>query len=153
MKILTMKFCFSFLFLLSTLISFSQKKELPVKIIEATQQTWVSGAPGGKTGTKYSIKVYINTKRKTEFKNIWIGKMNVLFDVEFFSLDIQKKIEYGDSLLITYNKIYGVENENAETKRLPLNYKGAALMEVAIDGKARYFIVKNFKQVASLGGQ
>ena len=126
---------------------------MPVKVIEATQQTWVSGAPGGKTGVKYSIKVYINTQKKTEFKNIWIGKTNVPFDVEFFSLDIPKKIQYGDSLLLTYNKINGVENENAEMKRLPLNYKGAALIEAIVDGKARYFIVKNFKQVASLRGQ
>ena len=150
-----MKFCFSFLFLLSTLISFSQKKELPVKVIEATQQTWVSGAPGGKTGTKYSIKVYINTKKKIEFKNIWLGKMNVLFDVEFFSLDIQKKIEYGDSLLLTYNttnKPKG-ESELGEIITIPLSYKGAALIETSIGGKARYFIVKNFKQVASLRGQ
>src|SRR5690349_16879630 len=100
-----MRNCLLLLFLVFAGPLLAQKKGLPVKVIEATQQNWVSGAPGGRTGTKYAIKVYINTQQKVEFQNIWIGKENVPFDVEFFSLDIPKKIQYGDSLLLTYNKV------------------------------------------------
>ncbi len=134
-------------------ISVGQKKAGPVKIIEATKQNWVSGAPGGKTGTKFAIKVYINTAAKVEFKNIWIGEENVPFDVEFFSLDIPKKIENGDSLLLTYNKINGERNETNGVKRCPCKYKGAAIIEALVDGKARYFIVKGFTEVAPLKGR
>lgn len=131
----------------------AQKKQLPVKIIEATSQYWVSGAPGGRTGTKYAIKVYIRTDKKVEFRNLWIGKENVPFDVEFFSLDIAKKIQQGDTLLLTYNEINGEKNENAEGKRLPINYKGVGLIELTVDDKARYFIVKNLKQLVEFRGQ
>src|SRR5436190_13558896 len=92
-------------FLLLVQMVFAQKKDLPVKVIEGTSQSWVSGAPGGKAGMKYAIKVYINTGKKVEFKNIWLGKENIPFDVEFFSLDIPKKIQLGDTLLLTYNKV------------------------------------------------
>jgi hypothetical protein len=134
------------------LVCTAQKKGLPVKVIEATKRNWVSGAPGGRTGTKFSIKVYVNTELKTEFKNVWIGAENVPFDVEFFSLDIQKKIQNGDSLLLTYNKVNGIKNDNAEAKKLPCKYNGAALIESSIDGKVRYFIVKKFKELPSLMG-
>ncbi len=139
--------------LLSVLSLTAQKKQLPIKVIDATSQSWVSGAPGGRTGTKYSIKVYIRTDKKVEFINLWLARENVPFDVEFFSLDIPKKIQQGDTLLLTYNKVNGEKNENAEGKRLPIDYKGAGLIELTIDGKARYFIVKRFKQLQPLRGQ
>ena len=149
-----MKFSVVYLLLLFAVqFSFCQKKELPIKVIEATSQTWISGAPGGRTGTKYTIKVYIRTDKKVEFKNVWIGKENVPFNVEFFSLDIPKKIQQGDSLLLTYNNINGEENENADAKRLPVNYKGVALIESVVNGKTRYFIVKNFRKLPALRGQ
>ncbi len=147
-KSVTLIFCF-----ISVLYISAQKKQLPVKIIEATYQTWVSGAPGGRTGIKYSIKVYISTHKKIEFQNFWLGKENLPFDVEFFSLDIPKKIQQGDTLLLTYNKINGERSENDRGKRLPINYKGAGLIELTADNKTRYFIVKMFRQLQSLRGQ
>ncbi|MES2621205.1 MAG: hypothetical protein V4615_10165 [Bacteroidota bacterium] len=140
-------------FLCLVQLSTAQKKNLPIKVIEATLLKWVSGAPGGRTGTKYTIKVYIHTNKKVEFKNIWIGKENAPFDVEFFSLDIPKKIQQGDSLLLTYNTINGERIENSESKGVPICYKGSALFETAIDGKTRYFIVKNFRKLPPLRGQ
>jgi len=115
-KSLTTTFCF-----VTILSLHAQKKQLPIKIIEATSKTWVSGAPGGRTGTKYSIKVFVGTDKKVAFRNLWLGKENTPFDVEFFSLDIPKKIQQGDLLLLTYNKINGEKNENAEGKRLPID--------------------------------
>lgn len=149
-----MRFAIALLLLVvSVQLSFAQTKGLPVKVLEATKQSWVSGAPGGRTGTKFSVKVYINTKAKVEFKNLWIGKENVPFDVEFFSLDIQKRIEYGDSLLLTYNKVNGEKSDNPGARRLPMTYKGAALIETIVGGKARYFIVKAFKITETVRGQ
>jgi hypothetical protein len=148
-----MRKCASVILLLCSLqICFAQKKQLPVRVIEATKQNWVSGAPGGRTGTKYSVKVYINTPRKIEFTNLWIGLQNVAFDVEFFSLDIPKKIQNGDSLLLTYNKVNGYKTESSVAKHLPLRYKGVALIEATVDYKVRYFAVKNFKQLADKQG-
>src|ERR1043165_1614274 len=148
-----MRICLVILWLVCNGQANAQKKALPVKVIDATQQNWVSGAPGGRTGTKYSIKVYINPKQKVDFQNIWIGKENVPFDVEFFSLDIPKKIQYGDSLLLTYNKVNNEVNEPGTRKRLPIQYKGAALIETTLDGKARYFIAKTFRIIAASKGQ
>jgi hypothetical protein len=127
----------------------SQHKELPIKILEATSQHWVSGAPGGKTGTKYSIKIYIRTDKKVEFVNLWLGQKNVAFDVEFYSIEIQKKIQQGDSILITCNEIHG-DTEEAHAMRVPFKYKGAALLEATVDGKTRYFIVSKIKILPAL---
>jgi hypothetical protein len=143
----------TFVIVLFVQISFGQKKGLPLKVIEATEQHWVSGAPGGRTGTKYAIKVYINTQQKVDFQNIWLGKENVPFNVEFFSLDIPKKIQYGDSLLLTYNKVNNEVKEPNARKRLPIQYKGVALIESVIDGKARYFIVKNIQTLPDSRGR
>ncbi len=140
------------LFLFSLSFAFAQKKQSPVQVIEATLQRWVSGAPGGKHGTKFTVKVYINTEKKVEFQNLWLGQVNVPFDVEFFSLEIPKKIQYGDTLLLTYNQVDG-EQTDKDAKRLPVNCKGAALIEATVDGKAKYFIVKNIIALAALKGQ
>lgn len=131
----------------------AQSKRCPVKISSATQQNWVSGAPGGRTGTKYSIRVYIDTKQKVEFTNLWIGSQNVAFDVEFFSLDIPKKIQFGDSLLLVHNKLNNENNTKADAKRLPIHYKGFALIEAVVGGKARYFIVKKVTSLPDLRGR
>jgi hypothetical protein len=129
----------------------SQHKELPIKVLEATSQHWVSGAPGGKTGTKYSIKIYIRTDKKIEFVNLWLGNKNVPFDVEFYSIEIQKKIQQGDSILITCNEIRG-DAEEMHAMRVPFKYKGAALIEATVDGKTRYFIISKIKTLPALQG-
>jgi hypothetical protein len=142
MKIIAMLFC------LQITQVFSQQKALPIKVLEATSQHWISGAPGGKTGTKYAIKVYIRTDKRFEFVNLWLGKKNVPFDVEFYSQEIQKRIQQGDSVLLTYNEIRG-ESEHFNAP-LPFSYKGAALIEAKVDGKRRYFIVSLLKELPDL---
>lgn len=131
----------------------AQSKRCPVKIISATQQNWVSGAPGGRTGTEYLIKLYIDTELKVEFTNLWVGKKNVMFDVEFFSLDIPKKIQFGDSLLLVYNQINNENNYRPDAKRLPVHYNGFALLEAVVGGKARYFVIKKVTYLPELRGR
>jgi hypothetical protein len=126
----------------------SQQKQLPIKVLEATVQHWVSGAPGGRTGTKYAIKIYVRTNKKLEFVNLWLGNKSVYADIEFYSQEIQKKIDMGDSLVITYNEIDGEQHENGV--RVPFSYKGAALIETKVDGKTRYFIVMKLKVLPDL---
>jgi hypothetical protein len=128
-----------------------QRKQLPIRVLESTLQRWVSGAPGGRTGIKYSIKIYIRTYDRIEFVNLWLGRKNVPFDVEFYSLHIQKKIQKGDSVLITYNEIRG-QKEEIDSKPLPFNYNGSALIEAKVEGKTRYFIVTKIKEVSPLLG-
>jgi hypothetical protein len=118
----------------------AQKKQ-PLKIIDAFSQHWVSGAPGGRTGKNYQIKILVNTDMKIEFKNLWLGKESVPFNLEFFWLDVSRKIVKGDSVLLTYNEVYPAERKSENTRRLPIHYKGDALIESLIDGKAHYLIV------------
>ena len=139
-------------FLLFIYVVAAQKKQLPISIVQTTAQRWVSGAPGGRTGTNYSIKIFIRTAEKIEFKNIWLGKQNIPFSVEFFSTDIPQKIYQGDTLLLTSN-IMNNEPQDEEAKRLPVAYKGAALIEATINGKARYFIAKSILRLKDLKTQ
>lgn len=140
------------LFLIFTLHAYGQNKRLPVKVTEATSRRWVSGADG-RTGTKYTIRVYIRTAQKMEFINLWIGSKNVPFDIELYNLEIPKMIQQGDTVLLTYNQINGDTAEYEKTKRLPIDYKGEALIEATVGGKTRYFIVCSIQPVATLLGQ
>jgi len=137
----------------TTTICFAQKNSLPIRIISSTSQTWVSGAPGGRTGTSYTIQVYIATKHKTDFKSIWIGQENLPVNVEFNSTDVQKKIEKGDTIILTCNRVNGEPIENFEAHKVPVNYKGDALLETLINQRKRYFIVKKLEKLPSLRGQ
>lgn len=108
-------------------------------------QHWQSPAPGGRNGLSYTIKILINTSQKIEFGNVWLKEKNAPFNLEFFSQEIQKQIRQNDSVLLTYSNVNGMEENFPEAKRVPLSYKGDALIETIVDGKVRYFIVKKFR--------
>ena len=129
----------------------AQKNELPVKIIEATSREWVSGVPGGRSGTNYIIKIYLSTNT-VKFTNLWIGKKSVPFEEEFFSQN-KHTAEEGDSILLTYNHINGLNDKGTSSRRRPPHFNdGAALVGCLIDGKARYLTVKKIKKLQpSLG--
>lgn len=136
-----------YLFLWISLPSFAGVKCLPVKVSEATELHWVSGAPGGRSGTKFSIKLLIKTSDKVEFVNVWLGSQNVPFNLELFSQETQQPIKEGDSVLLTYNQINHEADTDFRQKRAPMEYKGAALIECLINGKAQYLIVKSFRKL------
>lgn len=139
--------------LLSSLFLSAQKRELPIRVLDATEQFWISGAPGGRTGTNYSIRVYINTKAPVEFMYVWLGKENVPFNLEQMDLEIQKKIGLGDSVILFSTMVNGEKDPSFEPKRLPIDYKGRALIQCQVNGKARYFIVKQFRKLSNVSGQ
>lgn len=141
------------LFLCTLFLSFTGTKCLPVKVADATELHWVSGAPGGRSGTKFSIKLLIKTAEKVEFGNVWLGTQNVPFNLELFSQETQQKIKEGDSVLLTYNQINNEPDTNTEAKRLPLEYRGAALIECRINGKAQYLVVKSFRKLEEVRGE
>ncbi|MBL0310864.1 MAG: hypothetical protein IPP77_14700 [Bacteroidetes bacterium] len=131
----------------------SQRRASPVCVLDATKQNWISGAPGGRSGTNYRIKVHINTSRSIEFLYLWIGKENVPLSLEFYNLDGQKQLALGDSLLLFSSKVVGEEFPMFEHRKLPVRYKGAALFQCVVDRKNRYFIVKELRQLPPLAGQ
>ena len=135
----------AFIFLLlSFQLSFTQKKASFVKVISATTQDWISGAPRGRGGTTYTIKVGILSAKAITFKNIWIGKQHVPFDVQTFFTDPNKKPGIGDSVLLVYVKINQIKTAEADNKPLPTQYKGEALVEYMVAGKPKYFTIKKF---------
>jgi hypothetical protein len=144
-----------FIFLLLPFCLFAQKKGAAIKVVDATFQQWVSGAPGGKSGTKYSIKVRVMTQEPVEFKNLWLGEENVLFNVEYYKQPAPAKLHAGDSVLLTYNKVVGEKPDSTEKKRIPIRieYKWAALIECLVHGKAKYFIIKHFDELEPLKGR
>lgn len=131
----------------------AQKRSLPIRVLDATEQSWFSGAPGGYSGISYSIKVYINTHRPIELEYVWLGKEYVPFQLEMMNLEIDKKPGLGDSVLLTYRSVYGLKDTTIQPKPLPVAYKGAALIQCRVDGKTRYFIVTKFRPLPALQGQ
>lgn len=133
--------------------SFMVKKCAPVIVCDATKQLWVSGAPGGRTGISYRIKLHINTTEKTEFSNLWIGTENVPLSVELFKPGTAESLAKGDSVLLTYNRVNNEPAADFVAKRVPVEYKGEALIECLIAGKARYYTVKKFREINSLNSE
>ncbi|MFI5140557.1 MAG: hypothetical protein ACHQIM_22250 [Sphingobacteriales bacterium] len=148
--------CLLLILLLSYQFISAQKKGAPVKILDATAQNWAAGAPGGKSGTVYNIKVKIMTAEPVEFKNLWLEEENVPFNLGYYTRDgLPKILVVGDSVLLTYNKTLGEKPDTTEKKRVPIRieYKWAALIECLVHGKARYFIVKRFTEIPRFKGQ
>lgn len=130
--------------------SFTARKCAPLVVADATKQNWVSGAPGGRTGTDYRIKILINTTEKTGFSNLWIGNENVPLNIELFKPGTPESLAKGDSVLLTYNRVNNEPSADFAAKRVPIEYKGEALIECLIGGKARYYTVKKFREISSL---
>lgn len=139
-----MKHCINLLLLVISIAAFAQDEDAYVLLKDATKQSWVKGS---RSGVKFAIKIGVNTKLKTVFKNIWIGEENVPFDATLFNPNPENKINPGDSVLLTYNMVKDVLNDNSEAPKLPFKYKSAALVEVDIDGKAQYIIVASFRDL------
>ena len=143
-----------FLLLVSLLIAqttIAQKKEMPLIVIGATSQRWVHDTSAVKSGVNYVIKTYINTDRGVSFENLWIAKENVRFDMELISVENLNLVRQGDTVILSYNRPDGSNNNNTDAKRLPIDYKGEALIECTIHGSAAYFVVKKFKELPASG--
>lgn len=147
-----MRFAITLLAALLT-CSFSEQKCTAITIADATQMQWVSGAPGGRSGIKYVVKVRINSCNALQFSNMWIGELNVPITLEFFNTSLDKQIVKGDSVLLVYNHINNESSFNSDTKKLPIDYKGEALIECLVNGKAHYYTVKQFRKLDSLRGE
>src|SRR5579863_2360980 len=104
------------LFLLFAQLAFAQKKHPAIKVEDATVRNWISGAPGGRSGTTWSIKVLIKTPKAVEFKNLWIAKENVPFDLQFYSNNGKQNIAEGDSVLLVHVYINKQQNEAGNPK-------------------------------------
>jgi len=141
------------LLLLIVQVVTAQERPLHVKVISATQRDWISGAPGGRAGTTFSIKVGLQTSKPITFKTMWLGKQQVTFDVQTYFKDPNKKPAMGDSVLLVYVKLHQAQTEQTENKPLPIEYKGEALIEYLIEGRLRYFTVKKFSKLEIIKGQ
>lgn len=125
--------------------SFTYQCQL-ISVVDATKRTWVSGAPGGRNGTAYSITVRAaKTKQKVEYSNLWVEEKNVPFTVEAAALE--------GEVLLTYNEINGEAAESTSAKSLPIEYKGEALIECLVGGKAQYLTVSSFRKLEGLKGE
>ncbi len=141
------------LFLVVYGLSFTEEKCSPVVVADATKRNWVSGAPGGRTGTNYTIKLIVKTDEKIDFSNVWLGSENVPFKLEHYVQEPKGEIEKGDSVLLTYNRISNEHTTDFTGKSLPIEYKGEALVECIIGGKPRYYTVKKFRELEALKGE
>ena len=132
---------------------FCEKKCSPLMIVDATRLEWVSGAPGGRSGVKYAIKLKIKSSDALHFTNVWMGEENVPFSLEFFSTGLDKQMQKGDSVLLVYDHINNESSPDFTSKQLPIEYKGEALVECMVNGKTRYYTVKEFRKLSPLRGE
>ncbi|MCW5908323.1 MAG: hypothetical protein KIS94_10710 [Chitinophagales bacterium] len=121
-----------------------------VVIADAAKQHWVSGAPGGRSGTNYTVKLLIKTSAKIEITHWWIGQEEVPFNLELYNGTQPRK---GDTVLLTYNRIHNEQPSDFTSTPAPLAYKGAALLECLVNGKLNYYTVNAFRNEKELRGE
>ena len=137
-------------FFISFLLSFltvDAKKRQAIKVGEATVQHWAAGMPNGLrsgNGDHYLIKLYVNTAKPVEITKVWIGGKEVPCRIESFASIPPKTTAFGDSLVLDYNTADG---ENKNPSPTPPKYKGVAIVEYTVAGKAYYFAVKEFRKL------
>lgn len=135
--------------LIFSLASF--KEHCPAVVIaEAIQQNWVSGAPGGRSGTHYTVKLFIQTSAKVEIAHWWIGQEEVPFNLELYHGTALRK---GDTVLLTYNRIFNETPSEFAPVPVPFAYKGEALLACRVNGKQRYYTVNSFRAEKELRGE
>ena len=140
------------IFLLVIQLAAAQKKTSFIKVISATTQDWISGAPGGHSGTTYTIKVGILSAKPISFKSMWLVKQQVPFDVQTFFTNPNKKPSIGDSVLLVYVKLNPSKTDETKNKPLPTKYKGEALVEYLVAGKPKYFTINKFSKLEIVKG-
>ena len=116
----------------------------------------MGGAAPGKTAVTYTYKVLLLTDKKVSFKNTWIGKEYAPVEVQTFYTDPNQVLKTGDSVLLVYTRIT-IPADKADNKPgakpLPVKYKGTALIEYLLDGKTKFFTVKQaIEQLRTIKG-
>ncbi len=131
--------------------TFAQKSCGALKVLQATQQHWVSGAPGGRTGEDYRIKMLCQKKGSIEILALWIGDTEREVSYGFFQN--KKGISYGDSFYVEHNCTNNDGGCKGKKGTLPFKYKGAALIKYKLGAKVCYLVVKQFRKVEDLRGE
>ncbi|MFN8287862.1 MAG: hypothetical protein U0V74_13985 [Chitinophagales bacterium] len=133
------------------LSAFAQKKCSALKVLSATQQHWVSGAPGGRTGEEYKINLLFQKKGAIEIQGLWIGEAEREASTGFFHG--KNQILSGDSFYVEHNCTNNDGSCNGKKGTLPFAYKGAALIKYKLNAKVYYLVVKEFRKVEDLRGE
>ncbi len=142
-----MKHILLLLFCIQTLFAFAGGS---IKLVSATTRHWVSGAPGGRQGETQSITVRICSKNGVVFQQLWLGDKEFNFQLESGKPD--SKMAPGDTLTLSHSCATGEADCIGKENTLPLNYKGAALLQYTVKGKKRYLIIKKFTRVEDSRG-
>ena len=140
------------LILLTQLVS-AQNQSGTVRLLSATTQEWITGASPGKTGTTFTLKVKILSAKPVTFKNLWMGKEHVDFDVQTFFTDPNKKPVKGDSVLLVFTRMDKKPEETKTEVPLPTQYKGKALLQYYMAHRPRYLVVEKFEKLRIIKGE
>ena len=139
------------LLLLVVHLATAQGNKPVIKVMSSTFQDWIGGAKG-MSGTTYTIKVRIMSGKDIQFKDMWLGKKSVPFEVQTFFTDPNKKPSAGDSVLLVYVKRNQLAADEGESKPLPTQYKGEALIKYLVAGKPKYIAIKSFNRIKTMKG-
>ncbi len=146
-----MRFTLVAVLLLVLNTAFAQKGCSALKVLRATQQHWVSGAPGGRTGEEYKIKLLFQKKGVIDIQGLWIGDTEREVVYGFFQH--KDRILSGDSFYIEHNCTNNDGGCQGKKGTLPFKYKGAALIKYKLNAKTCYLVVKQFRKVEDLRGE
>lgn len=122
----------------------------PLKVVKAIKQHWVSGAPGGRAGVKYTIELSKCNTSVVKIKDIYIGTVLCSHYAQQNHEEPVLITENGNNIQIAVNLINNLLPENSP--KPPVSYMGEAFIIYENKRKQRYVTVPAFTVVApSLG--
>lgn len=142
-----MKFTF-FILTLSIIIVTSCKTQnsTSLQLINATQKSWVGGTP--QSGNKINLLLKLATEKKVVIEHLWIDGKEVNFEIQNYSLLLDRTATKGDTIDISYTKLFK-QNEtilNLTENGIKCPFEGYKIVvRFDVDGKKRFLKTNEIK--------
>jgi hypothetical protein len=143
-------------FILLSLMLFNFRPE-PVKLIEASSESWTGGFKGSGRGVNYRVKIVVNRSSKVlSFDTLWVGER--AFQVQASRpnpFNPQDGFSKKDTVII-YASLHQTTGQDGELLPLPavngkqVAYKGEALLSYWLKGKRHFLVIETFSELPSV---
>ena len=124
------------------LSGFSKQKS-DVTLVAATYENWTAGINGGGSGKEYYFKIAILSSDKIIFDSLWVGNKSF----KTYLSNNKKTISSSpivffknDTIIVRASEM---DNHNYHNSKLPLRYKGDALLRYYTNGKQHFIKIKS----------
>ena len=132
-----------------------------IEVLEATSQEWISGVRGGGSNITYRLRVSITTGCPVVFDSIWVAGKGLPVKAVGSAQPHDPKTTRDAVVTLIASEFRGSTTSTGEQQpipppglaKVPLAYKGAALVRYRVDGVEQYLTVPGITVLPRVYGQ